>query len=93
MLNNSSFRRSRTKINLEESPKQILFAQLVPSMKKLKVAKVESVLASKFSFHCNPGAKRIDVISRVIFPGAFALLNIAYWSYYLSTSQTSRKEG
>ena len=28
-------------------------------------------------------AKRIDVISRVIFPMVFAVFNLAYWLYYL----------
>ena len=32
-------------------------------------------------------AKKIDVISRVMFPGIFALFNILYWSYYLSQDQ------
>ena len=81
-----SIRRELEKKQLEEPPKQILFAQLVPLVKKLKSVKVKSVLGPRFRFHCNPGAKRIDVISRVMFPGTFAFLNIAYWSYYLSAS-------
>ena len=28
-------------------------------------------------------AKRIDVISRFIFPLLFAIFNLAYWLYYL----------
>ena len=28
-------------------------------------------------------AKKIDVISRVIFPAIFAIFNLAYWCYYL----------
>ena len=35
---------------------------------------------SNFQFR----AKKIDVISRVLFPGTFLLFNILYWSYYLS---------
>ena len=77
---------------MSETPKYILFAQLVPSVRKLKGVKVKSVLGNNFTFHCNPGAKRIDVISRVVFPGTFACLNIAYWSYYLSTADTTRAE-
>ena len=80
-------RRELERKQLEEPPKQILFAQLVPSIKKLKGVKVKSVLGPTFRFHCNPGAKRIDVISRVMFPGTFAFLNIAYWSYYLSAAE------
>ena len=62
------FRRELEKKQLEEPAKQIIFAQLVPSVKKLKNMKVKSVLGPRFRFHCNPGAKRIDVISRVMFP-------------------------
>ena len=29
-------------------------------------------------------AKKIDVISRVLFPSTFALFNIIYWSHYLT---------
>ena len=86
-------RRELERKQLEEPPKQILFAQLVPSIKKLKGVKVKSVLGPSFRYHCNPGAKRIDVISRFMFHGSFALLNIAYWSYYLSTSENINEEG
>ena len=58
----------------------------------MKRLKVKSVLGKKFTLQCNPGAKTIDVISRVVFPGTFACLNIAYWSYYLSTADTTRQE-
>lgn len=34
-------------------------------------------------------AKRIDVISRVIFPLSFAGFNVMYWSYYLTKSYYS----
>ena len=34
-------------------------------------------------------AKKIDVISRVMFPGIFTLFNIMYWSYYLTQDQQS----
>ena len=32
-------------------------------------------------------AKKIDVVSRVAFPFAFALFNAYYWSYYLTRKQ------
>jgi len=35
-------------------------------------------------------AKKIDVISRVLFPSTFALFNIIYWSYYLT--QENKRE-
>ena len=36
-------------------------------------------------------AKKIDVISRVLFPSTFAFFNILYWSYYLTQeSETSK---
>ncbi len=34
-------------------------------------------------------AKRIDVISRVIFPLSFTGFNVMYWSYYLTMSYYS----
>ena len=34
-------------------------------------------------------AKKIDVISRVLFPGTFLVFNVTYWSYYLSQDQES----
>ena len=30
------------------------------------------------------GAKKIDVLSRSIFPVSFITFNLTYWSYYLS---------
>ena len=45
---------------------------------------------SNFQFR----AKKIDVISRVLFPGTFLFFNIIYWSYYLSqdTDQQGNKK-
>ena len=31
-----------------------------------------------------PGAKKIDVLSRIMFPATFLGLNVVYWSYYLT---------
>jgi len=71
-----------------DSPRKVLFAQLLPlNSKKPKNGQVRSVLAPKFSFHYNPGAKKIDVISRVMFPATFFGLNIIYWSYYLTKAE------
>ena len=36
------------------------------------------------SWEYSPGAKKIDVISRIVFPATFAGLNVIYWSYYLA---------
>jgi hypothetical protein len=81
------------KNRIEETPRKILFAHLIPTIKKSKTAKVKSVLGPKITIHCNPGAKRIDVISRVMFPGTFACLNIVYWSYYLTMAENASQEG
>ena len=56
-------------------------------MRKTHTGKVRSILGTKFRFHFTPGAKRIDVIPRVMFPGSFACLNIAYWAYYLTAAE------
>jgi len=42
------------------------------------------VLAPPPSLHYNSGAKRIDVLARIIFPALFGCLNVIYWSYYLT---------
>ena len=47
-------------------------------LKKYLFFRSKSILA-KFSSR----AKRIDVISRFIFPLLFAIFNLAYWMYYL----------
>merc|ERR1719500_291895 len=46
-----------------------------------------SVPAPKFSFNCNPGANKIDVISRVMFPVTFFVLIVIYWGYYLRMAE------
>ena len=32
-------------------------------------------------------AKKIDVFSRVLFPGVFAVFNFLYWAYFLTVEQ------
>ena len=61
----------------------------MPLIKNSKASKVKSVLGSTLNLNYNPGAKRIDVISRVMFPGTFACLNIAYWAYYLTMAENA----
>ena len=36
-------------------------------------------------------SKRIDVISRIIFPLVFAVFNLAYWSTYLNQDESTVK--
>ena len=72
-------------VPLPDSPRKVLFAQLLPKLAtKTKNGHVQSILASNFNLHYTPGAKRIDVISRIMFPATFATLNVIYWSYYLT---------
>ena len=35
-------------------------------------------------------AKKIDVFSRVLFPGVFAVFNFLYWAYFLTVEQVLR---
>jgi len=37
-------------------------------------------------------AKKIDVFSRVLFPGVFAVFNFLYWTYFLTREQREREE-
>lgn len=37
-------------------------------------------------------AKKIDIISRVLFPGTFGFFNIIYWSYYLTQEHDTSKK-
>jgi len=43
---------------------------------------------SNFKF----AAKKIDVFSRVLFPGVFAVFNFLYWTYFLTREQREREE-
>ena len=36
-------------------------------------------------------AKKIDVFSRVLFPGVFAVFNFLYWTYFLTREQRERE--
>ena len=35
-------------------------------------------------------AKKIDVISRIVFPAVFAIFNLSYWCYYLLQEAKSK---
>lgn len=50
---------------------------------------VVNTVMNSLSGHVASEAKRIDVISRIIFPLSFAGFNIMYWSYYLTMSYYS----
>lgn len=57
-------------------------------------AAVGSMVVNSVMNSLNPNrvaseAKRIDVISRVMFPLSFAGFNVMYWSYYLTMSAYS----
>ena len=70
---------------LPDSLRKVLFAQLLTKRAtKAKNGQVQSILATNYNLHYSPGAKRIDVISRIMFPATFAGLNVIYWSYYLT---------
>ena len=95
MLNHShkDLCRHFEKDKVGDSPRHVLFAQLLPTTnKKTKAGLVESVLGSNNSWNYSPGAKKIDVISRVVFPATFAGLNVIYWAYYLAKADNAGKE-
>ena len=74
-----------------ESPEKVFFAQLLPRRNgKTTPGLVQSILGPHADgfFQYSPGAKRIDVISRFMFPATFAGLNVIYWSYYLTKART-----
>ena len=82
----------RASAKVGDSPRHVLFAQLLPHTNKKTCGLVKSVLGNSASWHYSPGAKKIDVISRVVFPATFAGLNIIYWSYYLARADSAGKE-
>jgi len=85
MFTTGPFQRLFDDEKVPDSPRKVLFAQLLPKRAtKTKNGHVQSILAPHFSLHYSPGAKRIDVISRIMFPATFAGLNVIYWSYYLT---------
>ena len=53
-----------------------------------KSGPVQTVYTS-LSTRVQSEAKRIDVISRIIFPLSFAGFNVMYWSYYLTKSHVA----
>jgi len=60
--------------------KSIQTATIIPSP-------TPSRMSHKFQFWMQTwhfGAKKIDVLSRSIFPGVFAIFNISYWTYYFN---------
>ena len=81
------------KSKVADSPRQVLFAQLLPTTnKRTKTGLVQSVLAPMSTWEYSPGAKKIDVISRIVFPATFAGLNVIYWSYYLAKADNAGKD-
>lgn len=70
-------------------PPSALLHNEIP-MRRKNICRRISEWMSNFQFR----AKKIDVISRVLFPASFLLFNIIYWSYYLSqdTDQQGNKK-
>ena len=54
-----------------------------------KVGTVHSAVYKSLTTRVQSEAKRIDVISRIIFPLSFAGFNVLYWSYYLTKSHVN----
>ena len=88
-----TFFRHFERSELVDSPRPVLFAQLLPTTNKMiKKGLVQSVLVPMSTWEYSPGAKKIDVISRAMFPATFAGLNVIYWSYYLAKADNAAKD-
>lgn len=56
-------------------------------MPQTKVQIIKREARKRWNRFCKTGrAKRIDIISRGLFPGSFFILTIIYWAYYLTLS-------
>jgi len=89
MFTSGPFQRLFDDEKVLDSPRKVLFAQLLPKRaSKARNGLVQSILAPNYGLHYSPGAKKIDVISRIMFPATFAGLNVIYWSYYLTKASS-----
>ena len=90
---NKFFPRHFQKSKVADTPRPVLFAQLLPTTnKRSKTGLVQCVLGPMSTWEYNPGAKKIDVISRIVFLATFAGLNVIYWSYYLAKADNTGKD-
>lgn len=73
-------------VMVRHKEKKLLFSELPRDRSgQFQMGSVKTVFSSK-STTVHSGAKRIDVISRFLFPMSFAGFNVMYWSYYLTKS-------
>jgi len=68
----------------DSTTKKAIVAELFPPHKPRSGELIQSVLAGGVTRSSSSGAKRIDVMARIIFPALFCCLNVIYWSYYLT---------
>nr|WES13121.1 glutamate-gated chloride channel subunit E [Caligus rogercresseyi] len=86
-IEGSSIVRENNKLLFSELPRDRFgrFRVDGPELTQSQPLNVRSVLSS-INSRVQSEAKRIDVISRVIFPLSFVGFNVMYWSYYLTRS-------
>jgi len=89
-------RRMKGSVVVRNEPNKLLYSELPRDHRGRfqeprgngKVGAVHTVYTS-LSSRVQSEAKRIDVISRIIFPLSFAGFNVLYWSYYLTKSHVN----
>ena len=70
---------------VKQEPVQLV--TLLPSPTPSRLSHKLNIWMAAWTF----GAKKIDVLSRIVFPVCFAIFNMIYWSYYLNQTDSDSK--
>lgn len=65
--------------NIQGAKSEVLMSTILPSPTPSRLSHRLQYWIANWEF----GAKKIDVLSRSIFPFCFAIFNMTYWSFYL----------
>ena len=74
--------------NIRGGKKESSQATILPSPTPSRLSHKLQLWMANWEF----GAKKIDVLSRSIFPVCFATFNMTYWYYYLSQMKDASQE-